>query len=137
MAAAAPSPAGRLHVLVNNAARFLFGEVVDVTEAEWDAALGTNVKGCVSGQQSPCGERPPTLGAPLGFSAAGKAPAVAQSRLAEEKSACDHPEAVPLVPKAKKMHIPLAVHATAVAWHAVVQPPSGTLACPQPAAVRT
>lgn len=43
---AAPEPDGRLHVFVNNAARFVFGEVTDVTEAQWDAALGTNVKGC-------------------------------------------------------------------------------------------
>ena len=42
---AAPQPDGRLHVLVNNAARFVFGEVTEVTEAEWDAALSTNVKG--------------------------------------------------------------------------------------------
>ena len=47
VAAAAPAPNGRLHVLVNNAARFVFGEVTDVTEADWDAALGTNVKGWV------------------------------------------------------------------------------------------
>lgn len=43
---AVPAPDGRLHVFVNNAARFVFGEVTDVTEAQWDAALGTNVKGC-------------------------------------------------------------------------------------------
>lgn len=42
---AAPQPNGRLHVLVNNAARFVFGEVTDVTEADWDAVLSTNVKG--------------------------------------------------------------------------------------------
>lgn len=42
---AAPAPDGRLHVFVNNAARFVFGEVTDVTEEQWDAALGTNVKG--------------------------------------------------------------------------------------------
>mmetsp|Transcript_20688 Transcript_20688/g.62349 ORF Transcript_20688/g.62349 Transcript_20688/m.62349 type:complete len:233 (-) Transcript_20688:180-878(-) len=34
-----------LHVLVNNAARFVFGEVTDVTEQQWDQALNTNVKG--------------------------------------------------------------------------------------------
>jgi NAD(P)-dependent dehydrogenase (short-subunit alcohol dehydrogenase family) len=42
---AAPDPDGRLHVFVNNAARFVFGEVTEVTEEQWDAALSTNVKG--------------------------------------------------------------------------------------------
>lgn len=46
MQTATPAPDGRLHVFVNNAARFVFGEVTDVTEDQWDAALGTNVKGC-------------------------------------------------------------------------------------------
>ncbi len=45
MDTAAPAPDGRLHVLVNNAARFVFGEVTDVTGADWDIALNTNVKG--------------------------------------------------------------------------------------------
>lgn len=42
---AAPQPDGRLHVFVNNAARFVFGEVTEVTEAEWDTVLSTNIKG--------------------------------------------------------------------------------------------
>ena len=45
MDTAAPAPDGRLHVLVNNAARFVFGEVTDGSGANWDIALRTNVKG--------------------------------------------------------------------------------------------
>jgi 3-oxoacyl-[acyl-carrier protein] reductase len=36
---------GRLDVLVNNAARMRFGEVSEVTEADWEDVLGTNVRG--------------------------------------------------------------------------------------------
>src|SRR5580698_9337919 len=35
---------GALHILVNNAAAFVFG-AQDVTEAEWDKVLSVNVKG--------------------------------------------------------------------------------------------
>lgn len=35
----------RLAVLVNNAVQFVFGHVTEVTEADWDRVLGTNVKG--------------------------------------------------------------------------------------------
>lgn len=36
---------GRLDILVNNAAAFVFGEVEDVTSDQWDRVLGVNVKG--------------------------------------------------------------------------------------------
>lgn len=36
---------GRLDVLVNNAAVFVYGEVTDVTESDLDRSLGVNVKG--------------------------------------------------------------------------------------------
>ena len=36
----------RLGVLVNNAAQFVFGDVTEVAEEQWDRVLGTNVKGC-------------------------------------------------------------------------------------------
>ena len=36
---------GGVDVLVNNAARFVFGAIEDVTENDWDLVLGTNVKG--------------------------------------------------------------------------------------------
>ena len=45
--AAAERAGARLGVLVNNAARFVFGEVTEVSEGDWDRVLGTNVKGCV------------------------------------------------------------------------------------------
>ena len=34
-----------VHVLVNNAATFIFGEVQDVSEDAWDKVLAVNVKG--------------------------------------------------------------------------------------------
>ena len=37
--------AGAVHVLVNNAATFIFGEVQDVSEDAWDKVLAVNVKG--------------------------------------------------------------------------------------------
>ena len=39
----------RLGVLVNNAAQFVFGDVTEVSEEDWDRVLGTNVKGCATG----------------------------------------------------------------------------------------
>lgn len=53
----------RLGVLVNNAAQFVFGDVTEVTEEQWDRVLGTNVKGCAgltSAMRCCCG-----LGDPL------------------------------------------------------------------------
>ena len=44
--AAAERAGARLGVLVNNAAQFVFGDVTEVTEEQWDRVLGTNVKGC-------------------------------------------------------------------------------------------
>ena len=41
----AKSERKRLAVLVNNAAQFVFGHVTEVTEADWDRVLGTNIKG--------------------------------------------------------------------------------------------
>lgn len=35
----------RLGVLVNNAAQFVFADLTEATEDQWDRALGTNVKG--------------------------------------------------------------------------------------------
>ena len=46
-AASAAQSGARLGVLVNNAARFVFGELTEVTDEQWDLVLGTNVKGCV------------------------------------------------------------------------------------------
>ena len=36
---------GRVDVLVNNAAAFVFGTVEQATEQDWDKVLGVNVKG--------------------------------------------------------------------------------------------
>lgn len=46
-AASAARSGARLGVLVNNATRFVFGELTEVTDEQWDVVLGTNVKGCV------------------------------------------------------------------------------------------
>ena len=43
--AATTAAFGRLDILVNNAAAFVFGKVEEVTRADWDKVLGTNVIG--------------------------------------------------------------------------------------------
>ena len=45
MVDAAVAAHGRLDVIVNNAGYGTFGTVVDIDEAEWDALMGTNVRG--------------------------------------------------------------------------------------------
>jgi NAD(P)-dependent dehydrogenase (short-subunit alcohol dehydrogenase family) len=45
IADAALAAFGKIDILVNNAAAFVFGRVEDATEADWDRVLGTNVKG--------------------------------------------------------------------------------------------
>jgi meso-butanediol dehydrogenase/(S,S)-butanediol dehydrogenase/diacetyl reductase len=41
---------GRLDILVNNAGiGYLFGPLVDMTQAHWDAVLGVNLRGCFFG----------------------------------------------------------------------------------------
>jgi NAD(P)-dependent dehydrogenase (short-subunit alcohol dehydrogenase family) len=45
MVEAAVAAYGRLDVIVNNAGYGTFGTVVDIDEAEWDALMGTNVRG--------------------------------------------------------------------------------------------
>lgn len=36
---------GRVDILVNNAARFVFNTATEVTDEDWERVLGTNVKG--------------------------------------------------------------------------------------------
>ncbi len=45
IADAALAAFGKIDILINNAAAFVFGRVEDVTEEDWDRVLGTNVKG--------------------------------------------------------------------------------------------
>ncbi|MBI1923006.1 glucose 1-dehydrogenase [Candidatus Poribacteria bacterium] len=45
IADAALAAFGKIDILVNNAAAFVFGRVEDATEEDWDRVLGTNVKG--------------------------------------------------------------------------------------------
>lgn len=42
----------RVHVMVNNAGMQTWGPLVDVTEADWDHVIDTNLKGCFLGTQA-------------------------------------------------------------------------------------
>ncbi|HEY7901017.1 MAG TPA: SDR family NAD(P)-dependent oxidoreductase [Caulobacteraceae bacterium] len=50
MIAAAVAAYGRLDILINNAGiGYLVGPIVDMTQAQWDAVLGVNLRGCFFG----------------------------------------------------------------------------------------
>jgi NAD(P)-dependent dehydrogenase (short-subunit alcohol dehydrogenase family) len=45
---------GRIDIVVNNAAAFVFGTVEEVSEADWDRVFDVNVKVCTCPLASHC-----------------------------------------------------------------------------------